>query len=261
MTLVELVLGFIDGMPGLPAKRPLVVGVHGPQGSGKSTLCENLVAALTARGQRAAAVSIDDFYLTRKDQLALAASHPGDPTLEHRGYPGTHDLALAELTLDALGSAAPSRVAVPVYDKSASGGRGDRAPRERWREVETPLEVLLFEGWMLAFQATPEADTPPGLRPSNRLLANYTWCERLDSLVHLTTPDLEQIVHWRVDSERARRTSGAPALSDAEAEDYVRRFLPAYRHWTPTIGSLASAPILEVALGPDRAPRSRDLSS
>lgn len=261
MTLVELVLDFIDGMPVLPAKRPLVVGVHGPQGSGKSTLCEHLVTALTARGQRAAAVSIDDFYLTREDQLALAARYPGDPTLEHRGYPGTHDLALADLTLDALSSAAIGRVAVPVYDKSAAGGRGDRAPRDAWREVETPLEVLLFEGWMLAFQSTPEADTPPGLRPANRLLAHYTWRERLDALVHLTAPKLEQIVHWRVDSERARRASGAPALSDAEAEDYVRRFLPAYRHWTPTVGAARGTPTLVVALGPDRAPRGRDLLS
>jgi D-glycerate 3-kinase len=252
-TLADEVVRFIEG---LPAKRPLVVGVHGPQGSGKSTLCEGVRAALTARGLRVAAVSVDDFYLTHEDQRALAAAHPGDTTLEHRGYPGTHDLRLADAILDALSGEGPDLVAVPTYDKSAHAGRGDRAPRTLWREVETPLDVLLFEGWMLAFAPAPDDDTPLELAPTNRLLADYTWRARLDALVHLTTADLEQIVRWRVDSERARRATGSPALSDAEAEDYVRRFLPAYRLWTPPL--LAAPPLaslLEVDLAPDRSPR------
>lgn len=241
---------------------PVIVGVHGPQGSGKSTLCARVVADLTARGRRLAAVSIDDFYLTHAEQRALAAAHPGDPTLEHRGYPGTHDLALGEATLDALSSPAPGRALIPCYDKSAYAGRGDRAPRSAWREVTTPLDAVLLEGWMLAFRPVAERDAPEAMRAVNRLLAGYErWRRRLDALIVLAVEDgdLEQIVAWRVDAERARRASGAPGLSDAEAEDYVRRFLPAYRLWTPGLDADPgmSGPVLSLVLGPDRRPLAR----
>jgi len=40
---------------------------------------------------------------------------------------------------------------VPRYDKSAFGGAGDRAPEDTWPAVAGPLDVVLFEGWMLGF--------------------------------------------------------------------------------------------------------------
>jgi D-glycerate 3-kinase len=212
--------------------RPLVVGINGPQGSGKSTLAAKLARVLAARGMRGVAVSIDDFYLTHAEQRALAARHPGDRTLEHRGYPGTHDVELGRVTLEALrrGSAA----IVPVYDKSAHGGRGDRAPETTFRRVDPPLDFVLFEGWMLAFEPLPEDGLSPELLPSNRFLRAYeAWDELLDCLVRIEVPSLDDVVRFRVDSERVRRQRGETALSDEEARDYVERFLPAYRAWLP----------------------------
>jgi pantothenate kinase-related protein Tda10 len=46
---------------------------------------------------------------------------------------------------------------------------------------------------------------------------------------------LATVVHWRMDSERARRERGEPALSDEDARDYIERFLPAYRFWVPQV--------------------------
>ena len=262
MSFEDIVVHWIGGRIAerIARARPLVVGVHGPQGAGKSTLCERVVAGLAAIGRRAASVSIDDFYLTHAEQRALAAAHPGNPCLEPRGYPGTHDLALGEATLAALVDTAPSEVAVPLYDKSAHGGRGDRAPRSRWRSVSTPLDAVLLEGWMLAFRPVDEDGVPADLRAPNRLLAGYArWQRYLDALVLLPVEggDLDQIVRWRVDSERARRAAGAPGLSDEEAHDYVSRFLPAYRLWTPTLerDTAQSVPTLSITLGPDRQAR------
>ncbi len=88
----------------------------------------------------------------------------------------------------------------------------------------------------------------------NRYLAAYAaWNARLDALVHLTTDSPDTIVAWRVESERARRTRGEAALSDDEAEDYIRRFLPAYRVYVPGLrANPPCADFLELALGPDR---------
>ena len=43
------------------------------------------------------------------------------------------------------------QVAVPRYDKAAHGGRGTRAPEHTWPTVKGPLDLILFEGWMLGF--------------------------------------------------------------------------------------------------------------
>ena len=57
--------------------QPLVLGMSAPQGSGKTTLCEQLQALLKRRGYQGIDVSLDDFYLTFADQQALAKVHLG----------------------------------------------------------------------------------------------------------------------------------------------------------------------------------------
>lgn len=233
-----------------------VLGINGPQGGGKSTLADALVGAFAAVGVRAVTVSIDDMYLPRTGQLTLAAAHAGNPCLEHRGYPGTHDVALGEAVLDALREG--RSVDLPAYDKSAFGGRGDRAPRERWRRVEGRADLVIFEGWMLGFVPLPEDDPRVAgpLAAPNRLLPAYAgWNARLDATVLLHAAAPSDVVRWRVDSERARRDRGEAALSEAETRDYIERFLPAYEAWLP--GLLARPPgraALRVPLGPDRLP-------
>jgi len=241
-------------------ERAVVVGVHGPQGAGKSTLCAGVVAALGARGVRAVALSIDDLYLTHAEQRALAAGHAGNRALEHRGYPGTHDVALGVRTLDALGARTAGEVAVPAYDKSAYGGRGDRRAEAERPRVATPLDVVLLEGWMLAFEPAPDdAVGDPDLVVPNRALAAYgAWRERLSALVvlELADGDLDHVVRWRIDAERQRRATGAAGLTDDEARDYIERFLPAYRLWAPALDTVVARgrPVVRIALGPDRAP-------
>jgi D-glycerate 3-kinase len=265
--LLERVQRFIEALPSrslLPGgrARPWVLGISGPQGSGKSTLARALVARFAERGARVVDVSIDDFYLTRAEQRALAAEHPGCRCFDDRGYPGTHDVALGARTIDALLALGPGeRLSLVRYDKSAHEGRGDRAARELWPVIEGPLDGVVVEGWMLGFAPVSTAELEDAaLAPANEALAAYAaWNERLDGLVVLEASALDDVVRWRVEAERARREAGQGAMDDEAAEDYVRRFLPAYRTWVP--GLRASPPVrgpsLHVLLGADRAPRDR----
>jgi D-glycerate 3-kinase len=189
-------------------------------------------------------VSIDDFYLTRAEQVALAAAHPDHPYWEHRGYPGTHDLALGDDTLDALGRLGPDAPAgearVPVYDKSAHGGRGDRVPRERWRHVRAPIDVVFVEGWMLGFAAVDDAAIQDRrlIGPNHALRAYARWTRHLDLFVTLRATDARFVIDWRIEAEERMKAAGAAGLDRAAIEDYVRRFLPAYALWDGTIPAI-----------------------
>ncbi|KFM28168.1 D-glycerate 3-kinase, chloroplastic [Auxenochlorella protothecoides] len=191
---------------------PLVVGISAPQGCGKSTLCEELHAAFEEQGLKAVGVSIDDFYLTHTELQRVSGEHPGNRLLEKRGNALTHDLELGTATLRALSSAAGSdaRTRVPRYDKSAHAGRGDRFPEDQWAAVEGPVDLVLFEGWMLGFQATDEeaaAAIDPDLVPINRALRRYK--DAWDMYVH----------SWIV----------------IQVADFVSCYMPAYRLYLPSL--------------------------
>ena len=215
--------------------RPVLIGIQAPQGAGKTTLTKYLVERLPESGLRGMSISIDDFYLTRDEQIALAAANPGNPYLEHRGYPGTHDVELGALTLTALkrlGERADgARIArVPVYDKGVHGGRGDRAPESEWRDVHAPVDLVFLEGWMLGFTPVSRSRlNDPLLFAPNHALANYErWHRMLDAFVTLRAADPNFVLKWRVEAEEKMRAAGRGGLTRAEIEDYVKRFLPAY---------------------------------
>ncbi len=240
--------------------RPVVIGIQAPQGAGKTTLARRLLSCLPRFGLRGAHVSVDDFYLTRAEQLALAAAHPGNRYLEHRGYPGTHDIALGERTIAALRSLGPASagrsVRVPVYDKSAHEGRGDRLPESAWIRVDGPLDLVFVEGWMLGFTPVDESRlADPALVEPNRLLAAYEcWDRLLDAMVVFRAADPAFVLRWRVQAEEAMRHEGRPGLDPAAAEDYVRRFLPAYRIYGGAPAWMDPAAVFELTLDEARRP-------
>ena len=240
--LYEDVLAFCRAQLAEQARRPLVIGIQGPQGAGKSTLTRALIDALPAHGLTGTTVSVDDFYMTRAGQLEVAAAHPGNPYLEHRGYPGTHDIELGEKTLSGAAGCeqvrpgapgAPGALVLPVYDKSAYGGRGDRAPTDQWRTVQLPIDLVFVEGWMLGFTPVPESSlTDANLIAPNRALSEYDrWYRHIDAWVILRALDPTYVLTWRVEAEERMKASGKPGLSREDIEDYIRRFIPAYETW------------------------------
>ena len=74
-------------------KKPYFVGLAGGQGTGKTTISSIIKIILEKYFKlKVFKISIDDFYKTRKERIAL--SKKVHPMLLTRGVPGTHDISM-----------------------------------------------------------------------------------------------------------------------------------------------------------------------
>lgn len=266
--IAEQLYRYVVAAAGASPVRPLVVGICGAQGSGKSTAAAAVASRLRDEGWRVLSMSLDDFYLTRAKRQELADTV--HPLLRVRGVPGTHDVELAIRTLDAAQRPAP--FTVPQFDKAAD----DRVPVALWPEVAGPVDIVLFEGWCVG--AIPQPET--ALRePINALErerdADGAWRRyvntmlagcyaglfaRLDTLILLAAPDFDVVAGWRREQEHELRkqllASGKVAdatMSDAQIDQFVSYYERLTRHILDAVPSRAELVI--------RLDRSRRIAS
>jgi len=237
---------------------PLVVGIHGAQGTGKSTLTDFLQVLLAYRYRcPTASLSLDDIYHTRETRSELASEV--HPMLATRGVPGTHDLPLGNRVLDELVAAnAGSRTPMPVFNKALD----DREPEENWPLFIGHPEIILVEGWCLGAlpQSEEELATPLNDLERNddadgrwRRYVNQQldgpykdFFERLDLLIMMKAPSFDAVKRWRTEQEhklaeryraapKVGEESGRPApqvriMGDAELERFVMHYERITRH-------------------------------
>ncbi|MEH2392861.1 MAG: glycerate kinase [Nostoc sp.] len=209
--------------------RPLIQGILGGQGTGKTTISNVLKLILNQLGYRTLSLSLDDLYKTYSDRLVLTQQ---DPRLILRGPPGTHDVDLGLNVLDQIRQL-QSPVMVPRFDKSAYGGAGDRTTPE----IVTDIDIVLFEGWFVGVcPIEPDVfDTaPPPIitdedrafaRDINLRLHDYLplW-ERLDSLIVLYPTDYRYSLEWRKQAEQQMIAAVKSGMNSAEIEKFVNYF-------------------------------------
>ena len=182
-------------------------------------------------------MSLDDYYLTGAEQELLAKQYAHNPLLQYRGNAGTHDINLIMNTLEKL-SMKDQQVLIPRYDKSLRNGRGDRAPGDKWEMVSNSndVDIVLFEGWMLGFQAIEGDKIDQNMKEINNLLTQYQPLHFLfDSWIVLALDDIDTVYKWRLQAEIMMRNTGKPGLSDNEVRDFVSRFMPAYKQYLPNL--------------------------
>ena len=248
--------------------RPLIQGILGGQGTGKTTLAAILTLILQQLGYRTLSLSLDDLYKTYSERLTLREQ---DPRLVWRGPPGTHDIQLGLTVLDRLRQPvgtglklAPTKIQVPRFDKSAWNGAGDR----RAPEVIDGADIVLFEGWFVgvrpidqnAFDTAPPpivtATDKAFARDMNARLRDYLplW-ERLDRLILLYPADYRLSLEWRRQAEHQMIAAQTTGMADTEVEQFVEYF---WRSLHPElfIKPLTTAPTgvdLVIEINPDRS--------
>lgn len=208
----------------------LIVGVSAIQGAGKTTQGEIMEILLDRQGHLAVSLSIDDHYLTHKELNALRQK---DPRFIRRGV--THDIPLAIQNLKDLQTMQDgTEVKIPIYDKGAEQGDGDRVG---WKTITKKPDFIFYDGWMLGARRVsdesvfesglPALDTPEHIQFAidiNKKLDEYLplW-DLIEFMNVLYVPDYMISLKWREQAEEVLRRQGK-GMSQEEIREFVYYF-------------------------------------
>ncbi len=241
--------------------QPLLVSINGAQGTGKSTMTRFLKLVIKATAScQVAELSLDDFYLTRKERLALAGKV--HPLLETRGVPGTHDVGLMEFVLERLMRQQPC--SSPRFDKAVD----DRVDKGEWQVHTKPVDIILFEGWCnnspaqsaeelkVAINELEEKEDAQGVwrHYVNEQLIDYQQriYTQADMCIMLQAADFSCVYQWRNLQERKLQANTLAGnkqgiMGERALKRFIQHFERISRHSIKYLPALADV-VLPVAV-------------
>ena len=193
-------------------KSPLIIGLAGGQGSGKTTISSILSLILKKYFKlKVFKISIDDFYKTKKQREIL--SKDKHSLLLTRGVPGTHDINIMLDFFRKIKTKNFKSLKLPKFNKA----NDDRYKKKHWYKLKSRPDVVIFEGWCVGAK-------PQSLRllkkPINALEKAYDkslkWrrfvnlqlktnykklYSQLDSLLYLKVKNFNLLKKWRIKQE------------------------------------------------------------
>ena len=210
--------------------KSLIIGVSAIQGVGKTTQGEVMEALLKELGYLSVSLSIDDHYITHEQLNELREF---DPRYIRRGV--THDIPMAINNLTDLKKMTDGEnVKIPIYDKGAFEGDGDRVG---WKAITKKPDFIFYDGWMLGARRVedevvfesglPALDTPEHIqfaKDINKKLDQYLplW-DLIDFMNVLYVPNYEISLIWRDQAEEVLRAQGK-GMSKDEIREFVYYF-------------------------------------
>jgi D-glycerate 3-kinase len=194
-------------------KKPLMIGLAGGQGSGKTTISSILTLILQKYFKlNVFKVSIDDFYKTRKDRKLLSKNK--HPLLMTRGVPGTHDVDLMLKFFKKVKSKVFKNLTVPKFNKAID----DRFKKNSWYTLKSKPDVVIFEGWCVGARAQKASQLKKPINSlekvhdqdikwrshvNNQLKTKYkSLFKQLDGLLYLKAKNFNILRNWRLKQER-----------------------------------------------------------
>jgi len=194
-------------------KEPLMIGLAGGQGSGKTTISSILTLILQKYFKlKVFKVSIDDFYKTRKDRKLLSKNKHS--LLMTRGVPGTHDVDLMLKFFKNVKSKNFKNLTVPKFNKAID----DRCKKNLWYKIKSKPDVVIFEGWCVGARAQTNKQLKKPINSlekvhdesikwrshvNNQLKTKYkTLFKQLDGLIYLKAKNFNLLRNWRLKQER-----------------------------------------------------------
>ncbi len=203
-----------------------IIGISALPGTGKSTLGLLIEKLSLKLNIKIASISIDDFYLPRKEMLIAVNNNPWGVS---RGYPGTHDTELMKEKLNNWKKT--GLLNVPTFDKSINSGLGDRSI---WKNVKADL--LIIEGWFLGVKPffskeTEDIEINPPISSHENIyrtkiqnnLEKYVdiW-KFIDILWHLKPEKFNYLNLWKIQQEKEMLLKKGISLSDKKLDNFLR---------------------------------------
>ncbi len=237
-------------------RRPIIIGINGAQGSGKSTFALFVARWLQHElALRTVVLPLDDLYLGKQARQGLARQH--HPLLGTRGVPGTHDVGLGIELLNALTvSGANRNVILPNFDKALD----EQTEPSELCTIEAPVDVVLFEGWCVGAPPQPEGDLENSVNEleeqedadgvwrsyaNDQLGSDYAnLFGRLDALIMLRVPAFENVLEWReLQEQKLRDKTNMDGMGPAEMRRFLMHFERLTRHMLDVMPARANTVI------------------
>ena len=221
-------------------KKPLIIGVAGGQGTGKTTITSILSLILrTYFKLNVFKVSIDDFYKTRNERRILSLTK--HPLLITRGVPGTHDHKIISNFFKKIKKKNFKNIKLPKFDKSID----DRCKKKLWYKLNFRPDVVILEGWCVGAKAQNNTKLKKPINSLERVKdPNLIWRKYvntqlktnykklfnyLDEIVYLKSSSFKLLQEWRIKQEKklrlnSKRKNNLKIMSKGDVINFMQTY-------------------------------------
>ena len=194
-------------------KVPLIIGLAGGQGTGKTTITSIITIILKKYFKlNVFKISIDDFYKTIKQRTLLSKNK--HPLLMTRGDPGTHDIDIMLNFFKRIKVKNFKILKLPKFNK----GVDDRCKQSLWYKIQSKPDIVILEGWCVGARSQKSKELK---KPVNSLEKvhdqNFKWRQyvnyqlktkykklfnQLDYILFLKAKNFSLLRRWRLKQEK-----------------------------------------------------------
>ena len=221
-------------------KKPYFVGLAGGQGTGKTTISSIIKIILEKYFKlKVFKISIDDFYKTRKERIAL--SKKVHPMLLTRGVPGTHDINMMLNFFKKSKSKKFNKMKLPNFNKAID----DRFPKNKWSTINKRPDVIIFEGWCVGATAETNKSLKKSINSmekandhklvwrkyvNQQLKTKYKKLySQLNCMIYLKAKNFSLLQKWRLKQEhklwlKTKKKGGHKIMSKGDVINFMQTY-------------------------------------